>query len=421
MHIKKKSFWITLSLVNLCIVALLGFTLRTKFLFSIPFIDYRNFLSAHSHFAFGGWVGLVLTTLLIFQLLPPEIHREKIYTWILAFLEISSVGMVISFPFQGYGAAALFFSTLYILTTYVFGFVFIKDIRRTANTRIIKMLSLSGVTSLLLSSIGPAILAYIMITHSGDSNLYRDAVYTFLHFQYNCFFTLSVFALFFSYLQQKGLSAEPHGQKFALFISLSVLPALFLSLLWHNSTFYYVLAAIGCVLILAALFFFIRLGMATNMRVLFSIPLAHALCTMAFLSFGLKMFLNVGTIIPQLGNAVYGDRPVIIGFLHLVFLAFVTFFIHARLIEAGYFHRKGKVMRFPFFVFAFGVISSEILLGVQGLEILFKSNNYLYNWLIWGSSIVLFLGGFMIMIAHFMADDNKKVTGKPVTFANESY
>ena len=84
------------------------------------------------------------------------------------------------------------------------------------------------------------------------------------------------------------------------------------------------------------------------MRRLFEIPFAYMLCTMAFLSFGLKMFLNVGTIIPALGHAVYGDRPVIIGFLHLVFLAFVSFFLHGILIELGYFRRNGKQLLFPF-------------------------------------------------------------------------
>ena len=147
MDFRKQSFWINLSLVNLCIVALLGFSLRTKFLFSIPFIDYRNFMSAHSHFAFGGWVGLALTTLMIFRLLPEERYRKKSYILILATIQVSSVGMLLSFPFTGYAAASIIFSTLYILSTYFFGFVFIRDILKVPQQKSVRLLSVSGIIS----------------------------------------------------------------------------------------------------------------------------------------------------------------------------------------------------------------------------------------------------------------------------------
>jgi len=65
--IDKKNFWIGICLINLCIVAFLGLLLRSKIVFAMPFLDYRYVLSAHSHFAFGGWVGLSLISLLIFE------------------------------------------------------------------------------------------------------------------------------------------------------------------------------------------------------------------------------------------------------------------------------------------------------------------------------------------------------------------
>src|SRR5215467_286068 len=99
---RNRNLWATLSLVNLCIVALLGTTLRMKFLFPIPFIDYKNFLSAHSHFAFGGWVTLTLMTLYIDDLLTQDQKDRTVYQWILWGVEITSIGMAISFPFKGY-------------------------------------------------------------------------------------------------------------------------------------------------------------------------------------------------------------------------------------------------------------------------------------------------------------------------------
>src|SRR5215467_570115 len=121
---KRKNLWITLSLVNLCIVALLGTTLRTKFLFSIPFIDFKNFLSAHSHFAFGGWVTLAVMLLYITNLLTYEQQQKKIYQWILWGIEINAVGMAVTFPFQGYALFSIIFSTLFIFFTYAFSWIF---------------------------------------------------------------------------------------------------------------------------------------------------------------------------------------------------------------------------------------------------------------------------------------------------------
>ena len=100
--INRKSFWLTLAIVNLCIVAFLGFTLRSKILFPLSFIDFRSVESAHSHFAFGGWAGLSLITLFIYDILPEDLSRKKIYRWVLAAIEISSLGMAFFFPFIGY-------------------------------------------------------------------------------------------------------------------------------------------------------------------------------------------------------------------------------------------------------------------------------------------------------------------------------
>ena len=120
---KRKKLWVTLALVNLCIVALLGATLRTKFLFPIPFIDYKNFLSAHSHFAFGGWITLALMILYIDNLLEEGQKQKRIYQWILWGIELTSLGMTMSFPFRGYAFFSILFSTVFIFFTFGFSWV----------------------------------------------------------------------------------------------------------------------------------------------------------------------------------------------------------------------------------------------------------------------------------------------------------
>jgi hypothetical protein len=396
----RKRFWISLCLINLCIVAVLGLILRSKILFPIPSVDYRNVLSGHSHFAFGGWIGLSLITFLIYGLLPEAIAARKKYQWILAGIEISSLGMALTFPFVGYTAVSIVFSSAYIIVSYVFAFVFVRDVYRQLIDSTVRLLAVAAIASLVVSSIGPFGLVYILIAKSGDSILYRDSIYTFLHFQYNGFFTLSVMSLFINRLKKSGIELNRSARMFSTFLCLSIVPCLFLSLLWHNKSLYYWIAGLGCIFILLSLIYFFALVRRLDKRQVFKEPLARTLWTFAFLSFALKMLLNVGTIIPSLGNAVYGDRPVIIGFLHLVFLGFVTFYILSSLIEEGYFkNRAGRTITIPFILFSSGIISNELILMLQGLGILFSTNSFLFNWLLWGAAIILFIGALLIALS----------------------
>jgi len=415
--IKEKRFWIGLSLVNLVLVALFGLLMRSKMLFSIPIIDYRNILSAHSHFAFAGWVGLGLIALLVYDVLPIEQSQRKFYQIILWGIEISSVGMALSFPFFGYNFFSIFFSTLYILVTYVFGWVFFKDLKKATIHPVVKRLSIGAVTFLILSSIGPAGLSYIIITKSSNSLLYRDSIYTFLHLQYNGFFTLAVFAAFFSYWIKKGFLIPPAAKRFVFFLLASVLPSLFLALLWHNLIIFYIIAAIGCLCILLSAYFFLPVFRYSLQKTFFDSSIARTIWTVSFVSFIVKMVLTVGTVYPPLGHAVYGARPVIIGFLHLVFLAFVSCYLLSNIIQEGYFTVSQKVVAYPFYLFGLGVIANEVLLMIQGLEILLKTNNPIYSRLLWGVAIVLLAGALTLAFEFYR---RQRVNKKAAVFTTAS-
>lgn len=411
--IKKRSFWINLCLVNLCLVAFLGFTLRSKILFPLTFVDFRSVESAHSHFAFAGWVGLALITLFVYDVLPDPIGRKKIYQWILAAIELSSLGMALLFPFLGYAQLTILFSDLYVIAVVVFVPVFIKDVIKMKADSNVKLLSISAVVSLILSFIGTAGLAYILLTRSGASLLYRDSIYIFLHFQYNGFFTLSVFALFINYVIKKGIVPDKNARWFSLFLCLSIVPALFLSLLWHNLVLFYALGVLGCVFILLALVYFFLFVRAIPRHSIFTPKLAKTFWIFSMISFALKMLLQVGTVFPQLGNAVYGDRPVIIGFLHLVFLGFVTFFLLSGFIENGYFTKEKKLIALPLIWFAVGIFANEFLLMLQGLGVLLQTNSDIYKWLLWGAAIILFTGALFIAVTRLTLVSRQKNKATP--------
>ena len=390
----KKGFWITLSLFNLGITAFLGLLLRSKILFAIPSINYKYLLSGHSHFAFGGWAALALVTLMVHDLLSAG--DKRIYQWILWGLQLTSLGMVFTFPFTGYATFSIIFSTLHILVNYLFAYAFIKDVRKRVKEKSTRLLGITSVICLVLSSIGPFALAYLMATKQGNANLQRDLIYTFLHFQYNGFFIVAALSLYVHRLQSVQLQLNPLVRKFSVALCLSIVPTLFLSLLWHNYFSFFLIAIIGCVLVLIGVFLFGKLLCSTWKKGPFTNALARSLFILSFLSLGLKMILQIGPIFPSLGNSVYGDRPLIIGFLHLVFLGFLTLYLLASFVEDGYFTRTGKTTRIPFFIFTFGVIINETLLMIQGLGILFFFNTSIYNPLLWINSMVMMIGAFML-------------------------
>ncbi|MGZ3880438.1 MAG: hypothetical protein ACXVBF_03835, partial [Flavisolibacter sp.] len=353
-----------------------------------------------SHFAFAGWAGLALITLLIYDVLPASSSQNKIYQWILTGIEISGLGMALGFPFYGYNVLTIALSTLYVMAVAVFVPLFVKDVLNSPANKSVKLLSVSAVTSLLLSFLGTVGLMYIIITRAGGSLLYRDSIYTFLHFQYNGFFTLSVFALFFNYLLKRQFKLNRNSWLFSVFLCSSVVPALFLALLWHNKSLFYILAAIGCFFILMTVVYLFFVLKRISLKLLFASRISKTFLLFSLVSFVVKMLLQVGTIFPQLGNAVYGDRPVIIGFLHLVFLGFITFFVLALLIENGYFYQPNRKTVLPFIVFSVGIIANEAILMLQGLGILLNTNSDIYKWLLWGVAILLLTGAFLIALSR---------------------
>jgi len=402
---KRKKFWVTLSLLNLCIVALLGFVLRSKFLFPIPYIDYKNMLNAHSHFAFGGWLTLILMILFVDSLLN-EIQKQKnIYQFMLGGIALTSYGMLFTFSFQGYALFSIIFSTLFIFFTYAFSWVFIVDIRKEKKERPVVWLSTAALISLVVSSVGPFTLAYMMATRTGDPILFRDAIYTFLHFQYNGFFTLSIFALYFNYIyprlsvfSQKKLSA------FAILLISSIVPTLFLTMLWHgHNPVIRGIAILGCTLIIITLILFFWLIFMMKKTILFSSPLANSLLLFSLFSFVIKMLLQMGTLIPSLGNAVFGFRPIIIGFLHLVFLGMITFYILAHLLQSFNLIIEKRFVQIAVSFFASAIILNEAILLVEGIGLLYYVTHPVYPKLLWLASIMLFVGAVFVFIARIIS------------------
>lgn len=182
------------------LAAILGVVLRSFYSFEIP-VNYKFIVHTHSHIALLGWVYLGLTTLLYKLYLSKQGLNEK-YRRIFWFTQLTLVGMLLSFPFQGYALFSIIFSTLFLFASYWFTWFFIKNVpsqfRQTNSYTCVKV----ALYYMVLSSLGPWALGAIMNTLGAESIWYRLSIYFYLHFQYNGWMILALMGLFLYALEE---------------------------------------------------------------------------------------------------------------------------------------------------------------------------------------------------------------------------
>src|SRR6185436_3156448 len=97
-----------------------------------PIIDHKNLLHAHSHFAFSGWISLALFTALAVIITRHANIQANRYSRLFYLSLIAAYGMLVTFPFMGYKAPSIGFSTLSIIISYVFAVVAWRDLNKTS-------------------------------------------------------------------------------------------------------------------------------------------------------------------------------------------------------------------------------------------------------------------------------------------------
>lgn len=226
--------WSKISLVSLAVVALLGCILRYKIAYSLPVINQKYLLHAHSHFAFTGWITQVLMACLVGYLNSNNrLTGLKKYNTLLSANLVCAYGMLVSFLLQGYALFSIVFSTLSIFVSYAFAIIYWRDLNRCTKTNANNWFKAAVIFNA-LSSLGPFSLAFMMATKNMHEQWYMGAVYFFLHFQYNGWFFFSCVGLFAAYLSKLGIAVKYWNKIFALF-AIALVPEFFLTILWFNS------------------------------------------------------------------------------------------------------------------------------------------------------------------------------------------
>ena len=390
--------WTILSLLNFVLVSLVGILLRYKIAFSLPMVNYKYLLNAHSHFAFAGWVSMAVFTAFVYILSETEGVIRNTYRYQFNLGQVANFGMLLSFPFEGYAAISISFSCLSILFSYWFAWQYGKDLAKSKLPRLVKNFARAALFFFVISSAGPLLLGYMMSQKIYDNNLFQNTIYLFLHFQYNGWFSFGILAIFFHSLYSKKIFFdEKRGGWIFRFFFIACIPAYCLSLLWTSPPLWvFVLAALaGLTQWIGAL---MLLRLIVNIRKALSEAFSHpvrVLWLLALIAFSIKILLQGMSVIPALGRLAFGIRPVIIGYLHLIFLGFISFFL------IGFFlsEKISAITRTALIIFIGGVLANEVFLLLQGVCALTGNGWRNAGIYLLGASVAIF-AGLSLFLAH---------------------
>ncbi len=362
--------WMRLALLNLVFVVLAGVFTRYKVTYSLPQVDFKNLLHAHSHFAFSAWAASALFAMIIAFFLEKTQQESKAFSRLFVVNQIASYGMLISFLFQEYGPVSIIFSTLSIFVTYGYTWLIWKHTLKDKKTLSVKALRFS-LFCLVISSIGPFTLAYMQAVHFLNIIFFTSSVYWYLHFQYNGWFSFAVFAIVLRLLEEKN-----DGQvsaKLKLFLKLMIwacIPGYLVSLLWFMPPLWvFIIAGVSGLFQLVAVVVLLQEFFAkkNEIKKVASTPGAKLLY-ISFFSLVIKLGLQFFCVFPALNKFVFGHRPVIIGYLHLVLVGFLSFFLIGICLNTGVLNFKRNFAKTGLFLFVTGFIVQEVALLMDGID-----------------------------------------------------
>ncbi|MEQ8811864.1 MAG: hypothetical protein RIE59_22545 [Imperialibacter sp.] len=350
--------WARLPLLYLVILSALGLLLRWQMVSPLP-ITYRYFVHAHSHTAFMGWVYNALFLLILQHFVGKE-NNGKLFRGYFIALQIGVVGMLVSFPFHGYGPVAIAFSTLHMAVTIAIAvsiFKLIKDDSTLAATFLRWALIYQ-----LISGIGPLMLGPLSAMGLKDSPLYSLSIYFFMHFQFNGWFVLACLAILFRLLERSGWSLADTERKWLKYTLLyTVGPAYVMSALWTDmGQWKYVLAIATGVLQIVGVLLLLRF-VWKHMKQNLSLSWARQCLQFGITLLTVKYFLQLAGSIPGIDSWVMANNGIIIAFIHLIFIGVVSFILLGFYILGGWM-RLTAMSKTGILVFFSGFAITELVL-----------------------------------------------------------
>lgn len=286
----------------------------------------------------------------------PEIAKKIEYRhWRNIFILLlgSAYGMLASFPFQGYGAISIIFSTISIVAGFYLAIAIRKSLKEIKSSTSHLFLS-AGLFFMVISAIGPFATGPLIAMGKAGTSIYYNVIYFYLHFQYNGWFTFVVLALLYKMLEEKGWAKN--GKRVFKMFALACIPSYFLSILWNHPSLFFNIAggAAASVQVLAMYYLAKDVQPLLKQKNFYTILLVAAAA-----AFILKNVLQLISALPPVAHLAFLQRGYIIAYLHLVLLGFISMYVFSATIK---YLQIGKHIQKGMAFFLIGFIITELLL-----------------------------------------------------------
>ena len=347
-----------ISLYFLFAGACLGLFLRWQLVFPVKGVTYTYVLHGHSHVMFLGWICNVL--LIGFHDRIMAIPKFKVLFYS---LQILVLGMLISFPLQGYGLYSIAFSALHTFGVFAVAILFFRATVRQNSLAV--WFARIALLFFVISAAGPFALGYLKANGMEHTNLYRFSIYFYLHFQYNGFFFFGVLALFTKLVEDKLAPRYLKSLRVSgILFAVSCIPAFLLSTLFSvPATIVYVTGFVAGAAQIIAVLLIIRPAMIARREVLGAFqPEVRRLFSLSFVILCAKFVLQWISALPWAAALAEAQRAIVIAYLHLVLVGVISLFlfgwlIHYKVIAGEY--------RPAIRLFLFGFAATELLLFIS--------------------------------------------------------
>lgn len=388
------------------ISALYGLLLRINNFLPSESINHSWLTQGHSHIAFLGWGFLATIALMNRLFLTKNQQKKKIYPLLFIVFLSAIVGMLFSFPLQGYKFFSILFLTIFGLSSYLYCYHFLKDLKQNKNNNIATKYVQWAIYYYLLSSIAIWAIGPILIT-VGKTALYYNGVYFYLHFLYNGFFVMGLFGILLHFFQSSLIdNLRKKANLFFILTNVACIPAYSLSILWSEvSIIYNYIGFIAGLIQVISLFYLIPLIMklVSNSQLF---KFQKLTIYIIILSYAFKVLAQLASSFPEVvQKSIALKSYLIIGYLHLFTLLFMSLLLllFIQLYSKLKLNLGGKI---AYSLFLIGIFLTELLLFGQGFYIwIFNETIPNFNWYKLLASIVLFTGLCFYYLYQFVFDE----------------
>ncbi|MCO5268016.1 MAG: hypothetical protein M9897_03870 [Brumimicrobium sp.] len=359
---------IQIALSSFLAAIMLGLMLRYTAVENLNFV-YKYVVHTHSHIAMSGWVYLALITIITKLYLNNSIPK-KTYRFIFGNTLVSIVGMLASFPFQGYALISIIFSTLYLIASYFYAWAFFKytpkEIKSTNSYKLIKY----AVIYLIISSIGPWGIGAVMGTLGSSSPLYHSTIYLYLHYQYNAWMLLGVIGIVVKLLEDNHIEIDKNlFRKFLISFNIGVNITYLLSILFvEPPSIIYILAIVGAAIQIGS-FVYLYHTLRDGIKKAYQFIDKRIIIVLkwGFVLASIKLFMQLIGAFPDIAALIVKNKFLTIGFIHWVFLGVITMPLLVLLKHFKFIYLSKKYL----IAYVLGFSLTEILIFYKPASVIF--------------------------------------------------